>query len=719
MKKTIFYLLSPFFYLSAQAQDTTFHVGKDTLLLQNIEVTSIRASGKTPFTKTDLTKYQIEKENLGYDLPYILDQTPSVVVGSDAGNGVGYTNIRIRGSDATRINVTLNGVPFNDAESQGTFFVDMPDIVSSVSSIQVQRGVGTSSNGPGAFGASINLSTNEVNRQPYLEGNNSYGSFNTWKNTIKAGTGIINKHFTLDSRFSNITSDGYIDRATSRLHSFYLSTAYLNGNTSIRFNIISGKENTYQAWNGVPENLLHTDRTYNSAGTEKPGAPYSDEMDNYLQTHYQLFFNQKLKNNISFSAGVFLVRGKGYYENYLAGEKFSKYGLPDIITDMDTLKRTNLILQRWLDNYFYGSVFSGQYAHGKNQITFGGQVSRYNGRHFNRVKWAQVGITPGFSSYDLPANKQDLNFYAKWLRVIAGGWNAFADVQQRWVDYTINGFKNNPEIYIHKRYSFLNPKVGISYLSGAVDAYLSFSKAAKEPNREDFETGIRQIPRPEKLYDWETGFSYKKTQYMASVTLYLMKYKDQLVNTGQINDVGAFTRTNAGSSYRAGVELQAAYRPAKWIDISGNVSFSRNKIKKFTEYIYDDFGNEIQNHFKNTDISFSPNVIAGGTISIEPVKKGNISFISKYVGSQFLDNTSDKKRMLDSYFVENMRMSYQFYKKPFKNIYLIFQINNLFNNLYESNGYTYNYISDGKLQVENFYFPMAGINYMAGINISL
>ncbi len=368
MKKTIFYLLLPFFYLSAQAQDTTFHVGKDTLLLQNIEVTSIRASGKTPFTKTDLTKYQIEKENLGYDLPYILDQTPSVVVGSDAGNGVGYTNIRIRGSDATRINVTLNGVPFNDAESQELFLlICQTSFVSQFHTGAAWRR--DKLKWSGAFGASINLSTNEVNSQPFLEGNNSYGSFNTWKNTIKAGTGLINKHFTLDSRFSNITSDGYIDRATSRLHSFYLSTAYLNGNTSIRFNIISGKENTYQAWNGVPENLLHTDRTYNSAGTEKPGAPYSDETDNYLQTHYQLFFNQKLKNNISFSAGVFLVRGKGYYENYLAGEKFSKYGLPDIITGMDTLKRTNLILQRWLDNYFYGSVFSGQYAHGKNQIT--------------------------------------------------------------------------------------------------------------------------------------------------------------------------------------------------------------------------------------------------------------------------------------------------------------------------------------------------------------
>lgn len=719
MKKTIFSLLLFMSGVNVFSQDTTSGVGKDTLMLENIEVTSIRAGDKTPFTKTNLTRGQIEKDNLGYDLPYVLNQTPSVVAGSDAGNGVGYTNMRIRGSDATRINVTINGIPFNDAESQGTFFVNMPDIISSVSSLQIQRGAGTSSNGPGAFGASINLSTNEVNKDGYLDFNNGYGSFNTWKNTVRAGTGVIKKHFTIDGRFSNITSDGYIDRASSKLRSYYASAAYLNGKTSVRFNVISGREKTYQAWNGVPESLLHTERTYNSAGTEKPGTPYANETDNYNQTHYQLFLNQKVDNRVSFSIGAFLVRGKGYYENYKAGQKFSKYGLPDIINDTGVLKKTDLILQRWLDNYFYGSVFSGQYAHGKNQITLGGQFSNYDGMHFNRIVWAQTGIPPGFSSYHLPAYKQDFNIYAKWLRALGAGFNVFADVQQRWVDYTIHGFKDNPEIYIHKHYSFLNPKLGLSFLSANVDAYLSFSKAAKEPNREDFEAGITQIPRPEKLYDWEGGINYKKTNYAAGVSVYLMRYRDQLVNTGQINDVGAFTRTNAKKSYRAGVELQAGYTPLRWLAINANASFSSNKIKSFTEYIYDENEDEVQNYFRNTDISFSPDVIAGGTIVINPVKNGDISFVSKYVGNQFLDNTSNKSRMLRHYFVEDVRLSYRFTGHSLKNLQFIFLVNNVFNRLYEPNGYTYNYIADGRLQVENFYFPMAGINFMSGINLSL
>lgn len=717
MKKILFYLVAVLFPLFAHAQDTSRQTVSDTILLQNIEVTSIRAADKAPFTKTDITKTQIEKENLGYDLPFILNQTPSVVVGSDAGNGVGYTNLRIRGSDATRVNVTLNGVPFNDAESQGTFFVDMPDILSSVNSMQIQRGAGTSSNGPGAFGASIALSTNEVNKKSYLDLNNSYGSFNTWKNTIKAGTGLLGKHFTLDGRFSNIASDGYIDRATSRLQSYYASAAYLAGKTSLRFNLISGKEKTYQAWNGVPENLLHSDRTYNSAGTEKPGTPYANETDNYTQTHYQFFVNHRVGENLALSLGTFLVRGKGYYENYKAEEALSKYGRPNVIEGTETITSTDLILQQWLDNYYYGTIFSAQYSHGKNQITFGGQLSKYDGEHYNRIKWAAVGIPPGYSSYHLPAYKEDINFYAKWLRSLGGGWNAFADIQQRWVNYVIHGFKDNPGINIHERYSFLNPKVGISYVSGGVNTYVSLSKAAKEPNREDFETGLTQIPRPEKLYDWEYGFSYSRPDYSAGVTLYYMNYKDQLVNTGQINDVGALTRTNAGKSYRTGIELQAAYKPAKWLDINGNASFSRNKIKSFTEYVYDEDGNAIKNHFTNTDISFSPGVIAGGSISFMPLKNGEVSLISKYVGNQFLDNTSNKERMLDHYFTEDMRMSYHFSKRKLKRIQFIFQINNLFNNLYEPNGYTYDYVVDGKVQAENFYFPMAGINFMTGINL--
>lgn len=717
MKKIIFYLLSGLLVQSSFSQDANSPKNNDTLLLQNIEVLAIRASDKAPFAKTDISKEQIRAKNLGYDLPFILDQTPSVISGSDAGNGVGYTNLRIRGSDASRINVTLNGIPFNDAESQETFFVNMPDIASSVESIQIQRGVGTSSNGPGAFGATINLSTNDLKPASYAQFDNSYGSFNTWKNTLKAGTGLINGHFTVDVRLSNITSDGYIDRATSDLKSFFASAAYLNKKTSLRFNIISGKEKTYQAWNGVPEDLLKTDRTYNSAGTEKPGTPYDNETDNYNQTHYQLFLNQKIREHITFSVGTFLVRGKGYYENYKAGQKFKKYGLPDLVIGQEVFTKTDLILQRWLDNYFYGSVFSMQYAKGNSNLSFGAGYSLYDGEHYNKVIWAQQGFTPDYSNYLLPAHKRDFNLYAKWMQSIGNGLNAFLDLQQRLVRYEINGFKDNPDIFINKKYAFLNPKVGISYVSGGVNAYGSFAIAVKEPNRKDFEAGVTQLPKPERLFDWEAGLSYTGSDFQAGVGLYWMQYKDQLVNTGQINDVGAFTRKNVPDSYRAGIELQGVYRPVNWFRIGANASFSSNKIKEFTEYIYDENEVATKNHFENTDISFSPNVVAGGMVTFVPVKSGEVSFISKYVGRQFLDNTSDKGRMLNDYFVESVRLGYTVSQKAVKKIDLIFQVNNLFNRMYESNGYTFNYIYEGQLYVENYYFPMAGINFMAGINL--
>lgn len=720
MKKILSVVTIVFLAWNGNAQDTSKVKLQDTLLLDNIEVTSLRAADKAPFTKTDIDRKEIEEKNLGYDLPFLLEQSPSVVANSDAGNGIGYTNLRIRGTDATRINVTLNGIPYNDPESQGTFFVDMPDIASSLQSVQVQRGAGTSSNGAGAFGASINLSTNEVNKQKYLELNNNYGSFNSWKNTVKAGTGLMKNHFTIDARFSNITSDGYIDRAFSDLKSYFASGAYINSKTSLRFNLISGREKTYQAWNGVPAILLKTDRTYNSAGTDKPGTPYDNETDNYVQTHYQLFWNQKLSNELSFNVAAFLTRGKGYYENYKGAQKFSKYGLPDFINGTDTMRKTDLILQQWLDNYFYGSVFSAQYVKEKTHLTFGGAYTQYDGGHYNIVSWADKGFPDNYKYYNAPAYKNDFNLYLKWMQSLGNGFTSFLDLQQRFAGYEINGYKGHPDIYINQRFSFLNPKAGISYFRNGYQAYFSFSMAAKEPNRDDFEADPDHLPKPERLYDWEAGFSKTEKTISAGVNFYYMDYKDQLVNTGKINDVGAYTRTNASKSFRAGIELQGAVRPVKWFHADANIAFSKNKIRDFTEYIDDyDLGGQKQNHYSNTDISFSPATVASVSISFVPVENGEISFISKYVGQQYLDNTSDKGRILPSYYVQNARLSYTFSKRMLKEVRLFFQVNNLFDKMYVSNGYTYNYISDGDLVVENFYFPMAPINVMGGVNIRL
>ncbi|MEO6894084.1 MAG: TonB-dependent receptor plug domain-containing protein, partial [Ginsengibacter sp.] len=662
MKKTflLISLLASNYLL--KAQDTSSHKLGDTLMLDNIEITSIRASDKAPFTKTNLDKEQLAKVNLGQDLPFVLNQTPSVVVNSDAGNGVGYTGIHIRGTDASRINVTLNGIPYNDAESQGTFFVDMPDITSSVNSIQIQRGVGTSTNGAGAFGATINLSTNEVNKEKYLELSNSYGSFNTWKNTLKVGSGLLANHFLIDARVSRITSDGYIDRATSNLKSLYFSAAYINEKSSLRFNIISGKEKTYQAWNGVPESYLDSDRTYNSSGTEKPGTPYANETDNYIQTHYQLFYNHKINSLFSYNIAAFLSRGRGYYENYKADESFGDYFLPDIINGTDTITSTDLVKRLWLDNYFYGSIFSLQYHKNKTDLTFGGGYTEYDGKHYNIVTWAQQGFPVDYKYFNAPATKNDFNLYAKLMQSLGAGFTGFLDLQGHFIKYKIDGFKDRPDIRIKKEYTFFNPKAGISFNKNNYQAYLSFAVATKEPNRDDFEADVNQIPKPETLYDVELGIEKKYETFNYGATFYYMNYHNQLVNTGKINDVGAQTRTNALNSYRAGIELQGSTIITKWMNITGNLSFSRNKIKDFTEYIEDyDNGGQKQNHYQNTDISFSPDVVGAASINFIPIKNGEINLQSKYVGRQFLDNTSHISRSLNPYFVENVKFSYSLF----------------------------------------------------------
>lgn len=693
----------------------------DTTELQAIEVRAIRAGATAPFTKTNLDKTAIQKQNLGQDLPFLLNQTPSVVVNSDAGNGVGYTGIRIRGVDPTRINVTLNGIPFNDAESQGSFFVNLPDFSSSANSIQIQRGVGTSSNGAAAFGATINVSTNEINREAYAAFHNSYGSFDTWKNTIKAGSGLIGDHFTADIRLSRISSSGYIDRATSDLKSFYFSTAYINNKSSLRLNVFSGREQTYQAWNGVLESDLKTSRTINYAGMEKPGTPYDNETDNYQQDHYQLFFNHEFNKKWSLSTGLFFVNGKGYYEQYKADEAYSDYGLPDRGEGAQLITNTDLVRQLWLDNDFYGNVFSLLHQSGNTKLTIGGAVTKYAGDHFGEIIWAEHGTErPKQRWYDHDALKNDVNLYAKWQQNLSASWQWFTDLQYRRVRYDINGFRDNPGVAVDNNYHFFNPKAGLSYTNNNWFAYVSYSVANKEPNRDDFEAGRNQQPEREQLHDIELSIERKTPKHNWAATFYYMKYKDQLVLTGKINDVGAYARTNIDNSYRLGVELQGGAVVNNWLQLSANLALSRNKLLDFTEYVDDyDNGGQKQTSFRETDISFSPNVVGAGSINITPVKSVEISLLSKYVGRQYLDNTQNENRKLDAYFTEDVRIAYSFGKNWLKNASLILQVNNVFNQKYEPNGYTFSYYYENKLSTENYYYPMAGTNWMFGINVQL
>jgi len=714
-------MLTVFITLSLFVQAQQEPKLKDTLYLLPIEVNSIRASDRDPFSKVSLNKKVIENNNLGQDLPFLLNQTPSVVVNSDAGNGIGYTGIRIRGTDGTRINVTLNGIPYNDAESQGTFFVNLPDFSSSVNSIQIQRGVGTSSNGTGAFGASVNLSTNEVNDSSYAELNNSIGSYNTLKNTIKFGTGILNKHFTIDGRLSRISSDGYIDRASSNLKSFYFSTAFIDKNSSLRLNIFSGKEKTYQAWYGISESKLNSNRTYNSAGQERPDNPYDNETDNYTQTHYQLFYNNKISKYWKSNVAVFLTKGSGYYEQYKANQNLSNYGIADYQSGNVLITQTDLIRQLWLDNNFYGTIFSVQHNKNKSLLTIGGGFNKYDGRHFGNVVWTKVQPLVGsnYQWYNHTAYKNDFSIYTKWTYQLSQHFQSFIDVQFRNVNYTINGFRNNPSLMIQTNYNFVNPKAGFTYFKNGWQAFLSFAMGSKEPNRDDFEAGKSLQPKAEKLQDFEWGIERKNKKISYVVNFYYMNYKDQLVLTGKINDVGAYTRTNISKSYRTGIEMQSNVIITKRINIEANISMSENKVKDFTEFIDDyDNGGQITNLYKKSTLLLSPSLVAGSTINFIPFKDGEISLINKYVGKQYLDNTEKNSRSLGAYYIQDIKLSYRLKFKILKEVRFVGQLNNIFNKRYESNGYTFSYLFGG-LNTENYYFPMAPFNAMLGVNISL
>lgn len=684
-------------------------------------VRAVRVGENAPFAKSNLTKKELQLLNQGLDLPFVLGNTPAAVIHSDAGNGVGYTGIRIRGTDATRINITLNGIPFNDAESQGTFFVNLPDFISSASSIQVQRGVGTSSTGTGAFGASVNISTLETEKEKYVELNNSFGSFNTRKHTLKFGTGA-QKGFYVSGRLSSIQSDGFIDRASSDLNAFYLTTGYSKDtNSSIRLNIFSGKEKTYQAWYGISEaDLLTGNRRVNYAGTERPGSPYENETDNYTQTHFQLFWEKRIKPTTQFSTAFFLTRGKGYYEQYKADEKYTKYGLTPPIINGIPITSADFIRQLWLDNYFYGNSSTLSIQKNQSAWTLGMTLSQYQGDHFGKLIWSSKNNLTPHTWYDHTASKGDAALFIKQQTKLNSNWTLFYDLQLRTVSYKINGFRDNPSLMVNASYTFFNPKAGITYRKQNWKAFFSYSRGAKEPNRDDFEAGIAQIPRPEKLGDLEIGFEKKKKTYHMGLTFYHMQYKDQLVLTGKINDVGAYTRTNVENSSRTGMELEGEFLIVKKIQMGGNMAISRNQIKNLKEFIDDyDNGGQIEKAYPRSTLAFSPSLVANHFIRFTPIKKMELYFNSRYVSQQFLDNTANENRMLKAFMVQDFRASYSWSTKRIKEITFIGQINNVFDMNYEPNGYTFSYIYGGSLVTENYYFPMAGRNYLLTMNLRL
>lgn len=683
-------------------QDTPIHV----FTTEDVIISRTKATDYTPTTFQKINIKDIAENNLGKDLPFLLELSPSVVATSDGGSGVGYTSMRVRGSDITRINFTLNGFPVNDAESQGVFLVNTPDLASSADEIQLQRGIGTSTNGAGAFGASVNIFTNKINSKAYAHFDNAFGSFNTFKNTVKIGSGELFKHFAFEGRFSHIATDGYIDRAAAKLFAYTLSGTYFNKNSTIQFNVFSGFEKTYQAWNGVDYATMQNDRKYNSSGTDygQLSTPYNNEIDNYRQDNYQLSFTHKFGKYVTGNLGFHYTKGKGYFEQYKVNQDLLDYG---IITPSPN---TDLVRRRWLNNDFFGSIFSLNLTKGKINTTLGAAWNQYDGDHYGEVIWAKdaQNLNKDEIYYFNNGLKTDFNTFLKAEYKVLKRLVLFADVQYRRVSYTAEGIDNDQRTLVEDiDYNFVNPKAGLTILLGKnmkSQLYTSFAMANREPTRNDFIDNVN-TPKAENLMDVELGFRHQGTKFSYEANAFYMKYKNQLVLTGELNDVGSAVRANVDNSYRTGLELNLAYEPIKYFGIKAAGAWSLNEIDafSFTNYL----GN-LETHDK-TKIAYSPWLVANATLYSKPFKGFEIALINKYVSEQFLDNTNNKRKILNPYFLNDARISYVIHPKFMQEIGFIFKVNNILNVKYASNGYVY--------YDTPYFYPQAGTNFEGGINL--
>lgn len=693
--------------------DTTLNIKlhPKTYVTEEVLVSATRADVHSPLAYTTITREEIAKINTAQDIPYVLGYTPSLVVSSDAGTGVGYTNISIRGTDVKRINVTIDGVPVNDAESHGVWFVDLPDLASSSENIQVQRGVGTSTNGAGAFGATINFQTSGLHREPYAEINSSYGSFNTSKNTLSLGTGLLNKKYAVDVRLSKIYSDGYIDRAFSDLKSFYVSGTRYGEKSILKFMMFSGVEHTYQAWYGVPKDSLKTNRTYNPYS-------YKNETDNYWQDNYQLHYSNRFSNSVSGNIALHYTRGKGYYENLVSDTPFNSFNLPDATFSNDTISSSDFITQRWLKNDFYGFTYSLSFTRSRLNAVVGGGWNRYLGNHFGDIVWAKI-VTfndQTYRWYKGTGDKRDLNTFLKISYSFTDKLDFYADLQFRKINYSIGGFDEVlKDVTQDHNYNFFNPKTGFIYrFDNKQRIFASFGISQREPDRSNFtDADPGKTPVPEKLFDYEAAYEYNTPGFLFKGNLFYMNYIDQLILTGEINSVGQTILTNVPESYREGIELEAGIKIFRNLSWNANITLSRNIIPEFTDYTdnWDTYGQDRES-LKNKVISFSPSVVAASVIDFYPVDNFHLLLNTKYVGKQYIDNTQSADRMLNAYLVQNVSLLYTIKNKVFHDLTCQFLINNLFNSKYETNAWVYKYNEAGSLKMMDGYFPQAGINYM-------
>jgi len=699
---------------------------------EEVTISALRAGKKTPMAYVDIDREEIAAQNFGKDIPYLLEMTPSVITSSDAGNGIGYTSMRIRGSDANRINVTVNGIPVNDAESHGVFWVDLPDLASSTEQIQIQRGVGTSTNGAGAFGATVNLQTEELNKQPYARYDGTAGSFNTFKNTVAAGTGLINGKFAVDLRLSDVKSDGFIDRGWTDLQSYYLSAGMYTEKSSLKFITFGGFEEVYQAWGGIPSSMLESNRTYNEMGayTDTSGqvSYYENQVDHYDQVHYQLHWFREITDRLHVNAALHYTWGKGYYEEYEEDQDYGYYGMIPAVIGTDTAVVTDLVRRKWLDNDFYGAIASATWEEDDLSLILGGGVNRYDGLHFGRVIWAQYlgGNDYGHQWYEGTGIKTDWNVYGKSYYTIGERLTTFVDLQVRGVSHDIDGTDaNNRDVTQEHAYLFFNPKAGLNFTPVAGQrAFVSYARANREPNRNNYtDAPPGQTPTPETLNDFEAGYSYNAEIFQAGVTLYYMDYKDQLVLTGQINEVGYPVMTNVDDSYRAGIELQASVNFSDKVLLGGNLALSRNRILNFVNYVdnwdyWDDPANEpyqVEEVIGNSALAYSPPVVAAAHVQYNIFENVKFDWLMKYVDRQYIDNTETLAYSIDPYFVNDLRATWSVVAVNGSEFIFSALVANILDQKYETNAWLYRYYAGGEELFMDGYYPQAGRHILLSV----
>ena len=688
-----------------------------TQTLDEVLVRSVRVKPNAPITHSNVTKAQLEPRNLGQDLPILLNFLPSVVTTSDAGAGIGYTGIRIRGVSPLSTNITINGIPYTDAESLGTFWVNLPDFSSSVESLQLQRGVGTSTNGSGAFGASINILTDSSSENPSAELSNSFGSYNTQRHTVKFSTGKINDAFELAGRLSKINSDGYVDRAFSDLKSYFLQGTYTNNGTLIKALAFGGHEKTYQSWDGLTQEQLDENRRQNPL-------TYENEIDNYNQDHYQLHWNQKIDQNWSTNLGLNYTKGRGYFEQYRADDDVSTYDGIVEATGVDSFGTavTDLIRRRWLDNDYYVVNAAVNYEAATLDLILGGSYSTYDGDHYGEIIWARqfsenASIRDQY--YFGNGRKTDFSVFAKATYTLTSKIDIFGDLQFRNVGYKTTGLTSDlVNMLIDETYGFFNPKLGVTFqFAPNSNVYASYARANREPSRSDFESNPNI--KSEQLNDFEIGWRYNNKSLMINVNSYYMHYNEQLILTGALDDVGAPIRKNSGDSYRLGLEIEAAYAFSNKFKVQPNITFSSNKNKQTFSQI-----DGVIKDLGETNISFSPEIVASNMFIYSPLKDLSLNFLTKFVGEQYMGNTDTQTSKLESYAVSDFNVSYQWSPKSIvSSVVVSALINNVFNEKYVSNGYYYTFddrwsVPGEVTTIEGAgYYPQATRNFLVGITL--